>query len=60
MLKKIQLSNANFSGKSENFAQTHPNSLPLNHRLKCRASWFKDVSFVEFTGPLMADICNQD
>ena len=56
----IQLSNVGFSGKSGNFTQTHPNTVSLNHGLKSRASWFKDVSFVEFTGPIMADICNQD
>ena len=58
--KKIQLTTVGFSGESGNFAQTHPNDVPLNHGLKARATWFKDVNFVEFCGPLMADICNQD
>ena len=58
--KKIQLSTVGFSGESGNFAQTHPNAVPLNHGLKARATWFKDVNFVEFCGRLMADICNQD
>ena len=58
--KKIQMSSIGFSGESGNFAQTHPNKVPFNHGLKARSAWFKDVNTVEFMGPLMADVCNQD
>ena len=58
--ERIQLSSIGFSGESGDFSQTHPNSIPFNHGLKARHSWFKDVKTVEFMGPLMADICNQD
>ena len=58
--KKVQLSFTGFSGESGDFSQTHPNSIPFNHGLKARHSWFKDVKTVEFIGPFMADICNQD
>ena len=59
--KKIQLANAGFSGDSGNFAQTQPLTPPLNKGLKARYIWFdeKTVS-VEFIGPLMSDIFNQD
>ena len=58
--KKIQMSSIGFSGESGNFAQTHPNRVPFNHGLKARSAWFKDVNTVEFMGPLMTDVCNQD
>ena len=59
--KKIQLANAGFSGDSGNFAQTHPLVPPLNKVLRTRYIWFDENSVsVEFIGPLMADICNQD
>ena len=59
--KKIQLANAGFSGDSGNFAQTHPLVPPLNKGLRTRYIWFDENSVsVEFIGPLMADICNQD
>ena len=58
--KKIQLSAIGFSGDSGNVNQTSPSIVPFSHGLRTRASWFKDVNFVEFAGPLMADICNQD
>ena len=67
--KKIQMSSIGFSGESGNFTQTHPKVTPINYGLKERSEWFKKVSTipgstdptcVEFTGPLMADICNQD
>ena len=59
--KKIQLANAGFSGDSGNFAQTHPLVPPLNKGLRTRYIWFDENSVsVEFIGPLMANICNQD
>ena len=67
--KKIQMSSIGFSGESGNFAQTHPKVTPINYGLKERGEWFKkvntipgstDPTCVEFIGPLMADICNQD
>ena len=58
--KKIQLSNEGFTGDSGNFTQINPDSPPYNHGLKVRHQWFKDFAVVEFVGPLMADICNQD
>ena len=58
--KKIQLAAIGFSGESGNFEQTHPDDSPFNHGLRARSAWFKNVNFVEFVGPLMADICNQD
>ena len=59
--KRIQLANAGFSGDSGNFAQTHPLTPPLNKGLKVRYIWFEENTVsVEFIGPLMADICNQD
>ena len=58
--KKIQLSNEGFTGDSGNFKQINPDSPPYNHGLKVRHQWFKDFAVVEFVGPLMADICNQD
>ena len=58
--KKIQMSSIGFSGESGNFAQTHPNKVPFNHGLKARSAWFRDVNTVEFMGPLMANVCNQD
>ena len=67
--KKIQMSSIGFSGESGNFTQTHPKVTPINYGLKERSEWFKkvntitgstDPTCVEFTGPLMADICNQD
>ena len=58
--KKIQLSAIGFSGESGNFEQTSPTTPPFNHGLKARSLWFKNVNYVEFVGPLMADICNQD
>ena len=58
--KKIQLSNEGFTGDSGDFTQINPDSPPYNHGLKIRHKWFKDFFIVEFMGPLMADICNQD
>ena len=59
--KKIQLANAGFSGDSGNFAQTQPLTPPLNKGLKARYIWFDENTVsVEFIGPLMSDICNQD
>ena len=58
--KKMQLANEGFTGDSGNFAQINPDAPPFNHGLKLRHKWFKDFTTVEFVGPLMADICNQD
>ena len=58
--KKIQLSNKGFTGDSGDFTQINPDSPPYNHGLKVCHKWFKDFAVVEFVGPLMADICNQD
>ena len=58
--KKIQLSNEGFTGDSGDFTQINPDSPPYNHGLKVCHQWFKDFAVVEFVGPLMADICNQD
>ena len=58
--KKIQLSNAGFTGDSGAFNQINPDTPPYNHGLKIRHKWFKDHPTVEFVGPLLADICNQD
>ena len=58
--KKIQLANEGFTGDSGDFTQINPNSPPYNHGLKIRHKWFEDFVVVEFVGPLMADICNQD
>ena len=58
--KKIQLSNEGFTGDLGNFTQINPDSPPYNHGLKVCHQWFKDFAVVEFVGPLMADICNQD
>ena len=67
--KKIQMSSIGFTGESGNFAQRHPTKTPVNYGLKERGEWFKRLSTipgsanptcVEFMGPLMADICNQD
>ena len=58
--KKIQLSNEGFTGDSGDFTQINPDSPPYNHGLKVCHKWFKDFAVVEFVGPLMTDICNQD
>ena len=58
--KKIQLCNQGFTGDSGDFTQINPDSPPYNHGLKVRHKWFKDFAVVEFVGPLLADICNQD
>ena len=58
--KKIQLANEGFTGDSGDFTQINPDSPPYNHGLKIHHKWFKDFVTVEFVGPLMADICNQD
>ena len=68
--KKFQMSSIGFTGESGSFTQTHPKKLPVNYGLKERGDWFKkvptipgnttDPTCVEFMGPLMADICNQD
>ena len=58
--KRIQLDNAGFTGESGDFTQTHPDSPPYNHGLKTRQKWFKENDIVEFVGPLLADVCNQD
>ena len=68
--KKYQMSSIGFTGESGSFTQTHPKKLPANYGLKERGDWFKkvptipsnttDPTCVEFMGPLMADICNQD
>ena len=47
-------------GDSGDFSQTNPEVPPYNHGLKAQFKWFKDYGVVEFVGPLMADICNQD
>ena len=58
--KKIQFANEGFTGDSGDFTQINPDSPPYNYGLKIRHKWFKDFVTVEFVGPLMADICNQD
>ena len=58
--KRIQLANEGFSGDSGDFSQTNPEAPPYNHGLKTRFKWFKEHGVVEFVGPLMSDICNQD
>ena len=58
--KRIQLANAGFTGESGDFTQTHPDSPPYNHGLKTRQRWFKQNNIVEFVGPLLANVCNQD
>ena len=67
--KKIQMSSIGFSGESGSFTQIHPTKTPVNYGLKERGEWFNKVNTipgstnptcVEFMGPLMADICNQD
>ena len=58
--KRIQLANEGFSGDSGDFSQTNPKAPPYNHVLKTRFKWFKEHGVVEFVGPLMSDICNQD
>ena len=58
--KKIQLSNEGFTGDSGDFTQINPDTPPYNHGLKVHHKCFKDFAVVEFVGPLMADICNQD
>ena len=68
--KKFQMSSIGFTGESGSFTQTHPKKLPANYGLKERGDWFKkvttilgnttDPTCVEFMGPLVADICNQD
>ena len=58
--KKIQLSNEGFTGDSGDFTQINPDTPLYNHGLKVHHKWFKDFAVVEFVGPLMADICNQD
>ena len=58
--KKIQLANEGFTGDSGDFSQTNPDQPPYNHGLRICHKWFKDFGVVEFVGPLMADICNQD
>ena len=58
--KRIQLANEGFSGDSGDFSQTNPEAPPYNHGLKTHFKWFKEHGVVEFVGPLMSDICNQD
>ena len=58
--KRIQLANEGFTGDSGDFSQTNPEAPPYNHGLKTRFKWFKEHGVVEFVGPLMSDICNQD
>ena len=67
--KKIQMSSIGFTGESGSFTQRHPTKTPVNYGLKERGEWFKKLNTipgstnptcVEFMGPLMADICNQD
>ena len=58
--KRIQLANEGFRGDSGDFSQTHPRVPPFNHGLKTHFKRFKENGVVEFVGPLMADICNQD
>ena len=68
--KKFQMSSIGFTTESGSFTQTHPRKTPVNYGLKERGDWFKkvttipgnttDPTCVEFMGPLMADICNQD
>ena len=58
--KRIQLANVGFSEDSGGFSQTNPKAPPYNHGLKTCFKWFKEHGVVEFVGPLMSDICNQD
>ena len=58
--KKIQLANEGFTGESGDFTQSNPDAPPYNPGLKTRHKWFKDSATVEFIGPLMTNICNQD
>ena len=64
------MSSIGFTTESGSFTQTHPRKTPVNYGLKERGVWFKkvttipgnttDPTCVEFMGPLMANICNQD
>ena len=58
--KKYQLSAIGFTGDDGNFAQTHYDQTEYNHGLRTRGQWFATSSHVEFAGPLLADICNQE
>ena len=58
--KRIQLANEGFSRDSGAFSQTNSEAPPYNHGLKTHFKWFKEHGVVEFVGPLMSDICNQD
>ena len=68
--KKIQLSAIGYSGDEGNFNTTHPdgdivviggqNRRLLNEGLRERSRWFGNNYEVEFAGPLLADICNQE
>ena len=40
--------------------KTNPEAPPYNHGLKTCFKWLKEHGVVEFVGPLMSDICNQD
>lgn len=58
--KEVQLAAIGFSGERGDFTQTDPVKDPFNFGLKERNEWFKDKTCVEFMGPFLADICNQD
>lgn len=68
--KKIQLSAIGYSGDEGYFNTTHPlgdtvtiggqTRRRFNEGLKERSKWFGNNYEVEFVGPLLADICNQD
>ena len=60
ILKRSQWANEGFGGDSGDFSQTNPEVPPYGHGLKAQFKWFKDCGVVEFVGPLMADVCNQD
>ena len=58
--RKFQMAAIGFSGERGDLSATSPKGRSLNKGLTERSEWFKGVSCVEFMGPLMADICNQD
>ena len=58
--KKVQLAAIGFSGEKGDFDQTNPEKDPFSYGLKARYGWFNGKTCVEFMGPLLADICNQD
>ena len=65
--KVNQLSVIGFTGDEGDFEATHPtNPLPgrdasaLNGGLFRRSPWFRGNKTVQFAGPILADICNQN